>query len=80
MRDGMQSASSFCHSVVGLSWSYARAEISSSTKPTASHFTKAANQVGAQLVEIYGKNAPKKYEYLFIEGWNNGMKNCYKRF
>ena len=78
VRDGMQSASFFCHSVVGLSWSYARAEMSASEKPSASHFAKASNEVGAQLVSIYGKDAPKKYSELFANGWNKGMKKCYK--
>ena len=78
VRDGMQSASFFCHSVVGLSWSYAREELSASDKPTASHFAKASNEIGAQLVSIYGKNAPKKYSNLFVDGWNKGMRKCYK--
>ena len=78
VRDGMQSASFFCHSVVGLTWSYARDELDASDKPSASHFAKASNEIGTQLVSIYGKNAPKKYSELFVDGWNKGMKKCYK--
>ena len=74
IRDGMQSASSFCHSVVGLSWSHSQGK-----KPTATHFSKAANEVGSQLVGTYGKDAPKKYSLLFVDGWNKGMKNCYRQ-
>ena len=74
VRDGMQSASSFCHSVVGLSWSH-----SQGGKPSAYHFSRAANQTGSQLADIYAKNAPKKYSYLFLDGWNKGMKNCFRQ-
>lgn len=74
VRDGIQSASSFCHSVVGLSWSHSQGK-----KPTATHFSKAANEVGSQLVGTYGKDAPKKYSLLFVDGWNKGMKNCYRQ-
>ena len=76
VRDGMQSASSFCHSVVGLSWSYSQAESGSSMKPTGSQFAKAANEIGGELADLYGKNAPKKFSSLFVQGWNQGMKKC----
>ena len=74
VRDGMQSASSFCHSVVGLSWSH-----SQGAKPSAYHFSKAANETGSKLADIYGKDTPKKYSYLFLDGWNKGMKNCFRQ-
>ena len=77
-RDGMQSASSFCHAVVGLSWSYSRLEKGSNKKPDGTSFVRAANKIGLQLSGLYGKNAPKKYSNLFMDGWNIGMRNCYK--
>jgi len=78
VRDGMQSASSFCHTVIGLSWSYSQLEKGLSAKPNTIHFTMAANEVGSQLSGIYGKNVPKRYSNLFVKGWNLGMKNCFR--
>ena len=76
--DGMQSASSFCHAVVGLSWSYTQMEKGLKAKPDVTNFAKAANEIGLQLSEVYGRDAPKKYTKLFVDGWNLGMKRCYQ--
>ena len=77
-RDGMQVASSFCHAVVGLSWSYSRLEKVTNTKPDVTIFTRAANEIGSKLRDLYGKNAPQKYSIFFADGWNLGMRQCYK--
>ena len=78
MGDGMESASSFCHAVIGLSWSYTQIEEGLNAKPDATNFAKAANEIGLQLSQLYGRDAPKKYTKLFVEGWNLGMKKCYQ--
>jgi len=78
VRDGMQSASLFCHTVIGLSWSYYQPEKGLSAKPNATHFTTAANEIGSKLSVLYGKNVPKRYSSLFVKGWNSGMKKCFR--
>ena len=78
MSDGMESASSFCHAVIGLSWSYTQIEEGLNAKPDATNFAKAANEIGLQLSELYGRDAPKKYTKFFVDGWNLGMKKCYQ--
>ena len=76
--DGIESASSFCHAVVGLSWSYTQMEKGLKAKPDVTNFAKAANEIGLQLSEVYGRDAPKKYTKFFVDGWNLGMKRCYQ--
>ena len=78
VRDGMQVASSFCHSVIGLSWSYSRLDKRLGAKPNATHFTMAANKIGSKLSDLYGKNVPVRYSNLFVKGWNMGMKKCFR--
>ena len=53
MSDGMESASSFCHAVVGLSWSYTQIEEGLNAKPDVTNFAKAANEIGLQLSHEY---------------------------